>query len=352
MTSQERVHAALSHTEADRVPIHDSPWGTTIARWQKEGLSEGVSAADRFGFEFHGNGGDNTLQLPIETKEETDEYVVRTTGDGALQRNWKARTSTPELIGFTITTREQWEEHKPRMAMNDSRVNWEAQKQAYEAARKKGMFCFMSLGPGFTKVCNMVGPERLLMAMVDDPDWVKDMLLTEAQLCADIAEEMLAHGFDFDAGWIFDDLGHRDRGFFSATVHREFLVPAHKRICDVFKARGKWMILHCCGYKMDFIDGFLETGFDCIQPLEVKAGNDMLKLKREYGDRLSFMGGIDVRAMAHPDPAVIEQEIASKIPAMKQGGGYIYHSDHSVPDNVSFEQYTRVMELVHQHGTF
>jgi len=64
------------------------------------------------------------------------------------------------------------------------------------------------------------------------------------------------------------------------------------------------------------------------------------------------MGGIDVRAMAHPNPEVIEQEISNKLPALKEGGGYIYHSDHSVPDNVSFQQYCRVMKLVAEYGKF
>jgi uroporphyrinogen decarboxylase len=100
------------------------------------------------------------------------------------------------------------------------------------------------------------------------------------------------------------------------------------------------------------IPQFIEAGYDCLQPLEVKAGMDLVQLKQDYGDRLAFMGGIDVRAMAHPDPAVIEREIRTKIPVAKQGGGYIYHSDHSVPDNVSFAQYQRVIELVHRYGTF
>ena len=56
--------------------------------------------------------------------------------------------------------------------------------------------------------------------------------------------------------------------------------------------------------------------------------------------------------MADPDPRVIEEEIASKIPIAMKGGGYIYHSDHSVPDNVSFEQYSRVIELVREHGKY
>lgn len=79
------------------------------------------------------------------------------------------------------------------------------------------------------------------------------------------------------------------------------------------------MLLHCCGYVHEFVPLFIEAGFDCLQPLEVKAGNDLLALKRQYGDRLALMGGIDVRAMAHPDPAVVEWEIATKLPAAKGG---------------------------------
>jgi len=256
------------------------------------------------------------------------------------------------LIGFTITTRELWEEHKPRMVWNESRVKWDQQLQANKAATEGGFFRTMNFGPGFTKMCNLVGPEELMIAMVEDPDWVKDMFMTDAELCVACAEQMMARGFEFDAGWVFDDLGHKLRSFFSPAMYRELLWPAHKLICDCFKSRGMKMLLHSCGYVMNLIPLIIDAGFDVIQPLEVKAGNDMLALKKEYGDRLAFMGGIDVRAMADPDPAVIENEISSKIPAMKEGGGYIYHSDHSVPDNVSFQQYCRVMELVAEHGAY
>ena len=352
MTSRERVLLALEHKEADRIAIHDGPWGTTVTRWRQEGLPEDQSPMQYFGYEFRSNSCDNSLQLPTETKEETDEYVINTTSDGALRRNWKGKTSTPELIDFSITTREGWEEHKPRMAMNESRVDWENQLKANQEATEQGFFRTMNFGPGFTKVCNMVGPERVLMAMLDDPEWVKDMFLTDAQVCVDCTEEMIGRGFELDAGWIFDDLGHKHRSFFSEVMYRELLWPAHKLVCDCFRSHGLKMLIHCCGYKMNLVPDLIAAGFDCIQPLEVKAGNDMLALKKQYGDQLSFMGGIDVRAMAHPDPSVIEKEISSKIPAVKQGGGYIYHSDHSVPDNVSFQQYCRVMELVAEHGRY
>lgn len=351
-TSRERVLAAIQHKEADRVAIHDSPWGTTEVRWHREGIPEGVTSADYFGFEFRGIWGDNSLQLPGQTLEETDEYAIRTTGDGNTWKQWKTRESTPELIDFSITTRALWEEHKPRMAYNDARVDWNALRATYDDAQARGLFFYIGFGPGFTKVCNMVGPDRTLMAMVEDPDWVADMFLTDAQLCVAIAEEMMGRGFVPDAGWIFDDLGYKHRSFFSPAMYREMLQPAHKLMADCFKSRGLPMILHTCGYTMELMPALLETGFDVIQPLEVKAGNDLIQLKKDYGDRVAFMGSIDVRPMADPDPTAIEREIATKIPVAMRGGGYIYHSDHSVPDNVSLNQYRRVMELVAHYGKY
>jgi len=351
MTSCERVLAAIELKEADRVAVHDSPWPTTEARWHREGIPEGQSSADYFDFEFRGAWFDNSLQLETKTIEDTDDYVIATTGDGNTWRNWKERASTPELIDFAITTRELWEEHKPRMVFNEKRVDWEGHEKGLAEARERGLFYHIGCGPGFTKVCNMVGPDRLLMAMVEDPEWVADMFMADAQVCADTIEEMIGRGIEPDAGWVFDDLGYKHRSFFSPAMYREMLQPAHKLICAPFKSRGLPVLLHTCGYTMELMPALLETGFDVIQPLEVKAGNDLLALKRDYGDRVAFMGGIDVRAMAADDPAVIEREIATKIPAAMQGGGYIYHSDHSVPDDVSLEQFQRVMDLVATHSS-
>ena len=94
------------------------------------------------------------------------------------------------------------------------------------------------------------------------------------------------------------------------------------------------------------------AGLSCLNPIETKAGMDLVELKREYGRDLAFFGGIDVRAMADPDPRVIEDEIKRKLEVAMVGGGYIYHSDHSVPNNVSFQQYCRVIELVRKYGVY
>ncbi len=79
---------------------------------------------------------------------------------------------------------------------------------------------------------------------------------------------------------------------------------------------------------------------------------DVVKLKKKFGDKISLMGGIDVRVMADGTDKEIEEEISTKVTVAKENGGYIYHSDHSVPDNVSFQRYQRVIELVHQYGRY
>ncbi len=352
MTSRERISMVLSHEEPDRVPIHDSPWGHTVARWHKEGLPEDQSPGQYFGYEMTNQGANLTLQLPEETIEETDTYRVFKDANGAVRRKFKDHESTPECIDFTITSREIWEEYKPRMAWNDTRVDWENALAANRALRQGDKFVCYGAAFGYDKMQGFVGSARLLMAMVEEPDWVKDMFDTAVDLLIAACEEMLARGCEFDGAFVYDDMGYRNAALFSPAAYRELEFPSQKRMCDYFKTKGLPVILHTCGCVREFMPMLVEAGFSCIQPLEVKAGMDLVELKENFGGQVAFMGGIDVRAMADADPAVIEEEVRTKIPIAKKGGGYIYHSDHSVPSNVSFEQYCRTMDLVHKYGGY
>ncbi len=351
MTSRERFLLALNHKESDRIPIHDSPWGTTVARWHREGLPEGVSPGQYFGYELNGFGGDISLQLPSELIEETDEYTIVKNADGAIVKNWKHQTSTPEKRDFTITDRKAWEEHKDRMKYNDGRVNWGA-IESCKRMHEEGNFVTFSAAIGYDRTQGLVGSVNLLMAILDDPEWVKDLFKTNAELVITVAEEMMAKGFEFDAAFLYDDNGYKNATLFSPTAYKELLFPYHKMLFDFFNSKGLPTILHTCGCVNPFVPHYIEAGLTCLQPLEVKAGMDLIELKKNYGEHLAFMGGIDVRCMASDDPREIEEEIKTKIPVAKKGGGYIYHSDHSVPDNVSFPNYKRTMELVMEYGKY
>jgi uroporphyrinogen decarboxylase len=178
------------------------------------------------------------------------------------------------------------------------------------------------------------------------------MMRVQGEFVIGMAQLMMDKGFQFDGAFLYNDMGYRNASLFSPRLYRETHFETDRMVCEFFHRHNMPVLLHSCGRVSGLIPQLIEAGFDCLQPLEVKANMDVVELKKQYGDRLAFMGGIDARAMAHPDPAVIEREIRSKIPVAKRGGGYIFHSDHSVPDNVTFRRYQRVMELVARYGAF
>jgi uroporphyrinogen decarboxylase len=98
MTSRDRFLAALHHEEADRIPIQDTPWETTIARWHREGLPENQSPHEFFGYEWAGNGADISFQFPRETLEETETYKIVKDEYGGTTRVFKGQESVPELL--------------------------------------------------------------------------------------------------------------------------------------------------------------------------------------------------------------------------------------------------------------
>ena len=100
MTSHERYKCVYNHKEPDRIPMVDGPWGTTIARWRKEGLPAGVDVGTFFGFERIASiSCDNSPRFPSKVVEETDEYVITTTSWGATMKNWRRASSTTSKIG-------------------------------------------------------------------------------------------------------------------------------------------------------------------------------------------------------------------------------------------------------------
>jgi len=352
LNSRDRVNLVLQHREPDRVPIHDSPWQATIDRWRTEGLPSGVSPADYFGYELAGYGADTSPQFPVEVLSEDDEYIVERNSFGGIRKNHRDLSTTPMIVDYPCKRREDWGKLKPRLRASDYRVDWVSGLQSFQSERSRGRFITYNAAVGYDKVQSYVASARLLKAVLMEPDWVEDMYWTDAKLAIEMCDRMMKGGFDFNGAYLFCDLGYRHGLFFSPKHYEDQLHSVFKELCRYFHSHDMPVILHSCGKVKDLIPYFIEEGIDCLQPLEVKAGMDLTELKREYGDKISFMGGIDQRLMAFDDPTPIEKEIREKLEVAKEGGGYIYHSDHSVPKNISFQQYVRVIDLVKKYGKY
>lgn len=365
MTSRERITAVLNHIEPDHVPVCDAPWASTVKRWRSEGLPAQADVSDFFGYEMKWFFPDNTPRFRNEIIEESDDFIVEVNGYGETIKNFKDRSTTPQILSSPVKSKNEWYAIRERLVIDDNRgISFTSNMTFHDTLpaaesleilkieRNKGRYLTPVFTIGFDLVQRYLGMEQLLLLIADDPEWVKEMFLYNAKFLIEIFEFLTGCGMVFDGIFLADDLGYKNAPLFSPAHYRELLFPADKMICDYFHDQGLKVFLHCDGKVIDLIPHFIEAGIDCLQPLEVKAGMDLRELKNVFGDSIAFMGGIDTMLFSSDDPAILEKEIREKFAAAKKGGGYIYHCDHSIPDNVSFKQYQRVLELVHRYGKY
>ncbi|GMV36300.1 MAG: hypothetical protein AMXMBFR61_08080 [Fimbriimonadales bacterium] len=352
MTSKERFKRMFEHKEADRVPIIDSPWAATIERWHSEGMPEDVDYVDFFDLDRTAHiGVDISPRYEQRVIEETDEYVIRTSSYGVTMKDWKHAASVPEFLDFTIRDPETWQEAKRRMTTDPDRVDWAYLAENYPKWQAEGRWIVAGLWFGFDVTHSWtVGTERVLLALVDQPEWLYDMFNTFLDVNLALLEQVWDAGYRFDAVMWPDDVGYKGHTFFSLRTYRELLKPVQKRACDWAHERGVHTHLHSCGYVEPFLPDFLEIGIEALNPLEVKAGMDPIRIKQLYGDRLVLHGGIN--AVLWDDRDAIQAEMERVIPVVKENGGYIFSSDHSVPSSVSLENFRAITSLAKKLGSY
>ena len=147
------------------------------------------------------------------------------------------------------------------------------------------------------------------------------------------------------------DLAYKDGMLFSPELYDRLLYPHHKRIAGYFRSKGMQVIQHIDGDVRRYIPLIIKSGFSAIQPLESRANNDVRKLKEKWGKKMCFIGNISVEALSGSKKQ-IEEEVRSKVLKAKEGGGYISHSDHSIPPTVSWENYCYAIKIAREAGEY
>lgn len=352
MTSEERISRMFRHEEADRVPIIDSPWAGTLRRWRAEGMPADADWRDYLGIDKTAAiGVDITPQYEERVIEETDRYIIKTSNWGVTMKHFKEEDSTPEFLDYKVVDEESWAKAKARMTLSDDRIPWQMLKENYPRWKAEGRWITAGFWFGFDVTHSwMMGTETTLIAMLEEPELVKDIIGTYLDRCMQLFGRIWDAGYRFNEIEWPDDLGYRGTTFFSPTLYREIVKPYHKAAVDWAHERGIYARLHSCGNIMTLIDDILDTGIDALNPLEVKAGMDALKLKQEHGDRLVLHGGIN--AVLWDNTEAILDEIRAKVPVLKENGGYIFASDHSIPNSVSLENMKSIIAELKRVGSY
>jgi len=368
MTGRERVDHAIRRLPLDRVPMYDGFWTDTLSSWEAQGYPAGRPPHEVFDFDIVTMGFDTSMRCPQKLLKREGEFITVQDRHGFTVRKFERKDRAMEYLDHVTKDKETWQALRPRFALApegearldaksyflhmDPYPSWAGAKAQFDSLRATGRWiCFAAYGP-WEATWRHRGYEALLMDLALDPDWVADMGRAVTDLTIACLKHGLRLGIRPDALWLVDDLACTRGLLFSPDTWRAVFKPLYAELGRFLRGEGIGMWLHCCGNCEPLFQDLIACGLQVIQPLQASAGLDVRQLKARWGGQLTFWGNIDVRAMSGTDEE-IEEEIRSKLAVAKAGGGYIYHSDHSVPPEVSYERYRRVRyELLPEYGTY
>jgi hypothetical protein len=364
-----RVLAALNHEESDRVPVGEFFWTNFIRRCRQElDVGEDFDPYRHWDLDLVViNPNMDPHITGIEVLEDTPERKLVRTGYGATIER-KSTHPMPHFVSFQTESFEQMESLEfddPK----DPRRYHEAiddQINGVGDALNLGLpsfvdrvnsyaddFCvFGSVCEAQEQLWRIIGPENVYYKMAEGPDRLASFMQRLGDFLVGIVEGQLEAVGDTLSGMIvWGDIACTNGMLFSPDLWRRLHKPQLKRICDRIHEAGLKVVYHGCGNALPVFEDLIEVGVDGYNPLEAKAGLDVVALKRQFNGRLAFVGNIDAQLLATNDLDRVRAEVLHKLNAAKSGG-YVLQSDHSVPSNVDPRTYDYVVRIVREHGRY
>lgn len=365
----DRMQKALRHQEPDRVPVSDFFWGGFLKRWREElGLSPDVDIYRYYDLDWYQlNPNLDPHVKAFEILSETEDHVVVRTGFEAVIRKQFA-DPMPSFLRFETDSIEKmqafqfddpWDERR-YFVTGDDQINgvgdgFARNTPPFDERVKADAPEF----PVFGGVCEahemlwrIIGSENAMLWMGLYPDAIAKFVDRLHCFSLELLKAQIhAAGGLLDGIVIWGDVAYKKGMLFSPDFWRRHFKPGVKALVDECHSRGLPVIYHGCGNVNRIFEDFVDIGVDAYNPLEAKAGLDVVDLRRRFGHRIGFCGNMDVLLWANGTKEQLRRAVLTKLNAAK-GGGYIFQSDHSVPSNVSAENYEFVLGLVRRYGVY
>ena len=358
---KERILNAFRHVESDRVPIDlGSTANTSITKDAYENvkrflkidlpaklMSKNLSTAfvddvvlEKFGVDTRGvflSRSDEWHDIELAPDKYIDEWgVTYYKPDGSP---FYDAVKNPLAGDITSKTLKEYPWPNPH---NKGRIRYVRERARYLRENTDYATVLHVMGGFITQSQYLRGFQQWLEDMAAEPELLGEILDHTLQYQLDLAMSSLEEcNFDVDVVHFGDDLGMQNSLMFSPQSYREIIKPRQARLFAAVKKHTKAMILfHTCGCNYDILDDLIEIGVDALNPVQTNAKNMQAdKLKREFGDRLTFWGGIDTHA------ADMDEEVRRVIGVMAAGGGYVLNPIHNIQPDVSAENICRIFEI-------
>jgi len=359
-------------------------WAGTVRRWSNEGLnivspvpediSDGIAImANRNIYADMEKAGDLNVgpvfgldqyltKFPVdyspgfekEVIDETETHIIYKDSYGVTNKNDINITSLPMEIAHPVKDWDSWNEYKqyysPDSIEDKLPPDWTGL-----AKRLKDRDFPIRLGGtnggflGFPRA--IMGITTYMMTMHDDPALIHDICETFLNFLISYYGRIV-EDIDIDCLLIWEDMAGKGGSLISPAHYKEFLTPRYKKMVSFAKEAGIDIILtDSDGYVEDLLPLILETGVTGLYPFERAAGNDMLRIRKNYPD-FQLIGGIDKRVLFEGSTKEkIDQELAI-VEEMLGKGRYIPHIDHFVSQDCTWENFTyyrnRLNEIINR----
>jgi uroporphyrinogen decarboxylase len=198
---------------------------------------------------------------------------------------------------------------------------------------------------------NLLGYEGLLMAIAEAPSLVSVLVAMSVDVNLAMAREIAARGVQIV--YTTDDFAGDTGPLMSPEHFRALFYPGLCRIMKGYKDLGLMVIKHTDGMIWPIVDMIVDSGIDCLDPIDPLAGMDLGEAKRVLGGRIALKGNVDCsRLMTLGSPEEVAEATRAALRVGAPGGGFILSSSNSIHSSVRPQNYMAMLRSLREHGRY
>lgn len=245
---------------------------------------------------------------------------------------------------------EKYEKWTPLDA--DIKSRYYAYEEASKLAEGTSPYIIPGIAGFFESTWEGFGFETFSGLLYEHPDFLEEVMKNNEEFARAVVENLIER-YDIEAFWIFDDYGEKTRPFLSPKQFQRLITPRMKRLINFCHKKGVKVLLHSCGNLNKILDQLIDAGIDGLNPLEPSAAMDPFQIKRDYGDRITIIGNVDIiHLLAKGTPKQVEEYVKKLIRECAPGGGFIVSSGHSINPQVPFKNYDAMVKATFKYGSY
>lgn len=337
LTSEERMIRVLNKQQPDRVPHFE--W--YIDNKVIDALSPG-SDYEKFCYEM----GIDAICVDVD-------FEKKEIGKGLIQDEWgMIKKDTGEAhtypVDGPVRTLEDAEKYKPPDHLKAGRYD-SVEKAIKEHEGKKAVI--LHLNDVFSIPSRLMPFEDFLIKVYEEPEIVKILIKMNVDINLKMAEEAVKRGIKIV--YTGDDFAHKSGPMISPQKFREIFYPELKRVVSGYKELGLFVIKHTDGNIMPILDMIIDSGFDCLDPIDPIAGMDLQQMKEDYGNMISLKGNVDCSTtLSFKAESETVEETKRCLNIAMPGGGYILSSSNSIHSAVKPQNYLAMLDTLKKFGKY